>query len=100
MNVFLLIPDLLSILRKNKIDLNSLRERKCWECGYELDFLDYISVGSKSDLFYRIKLWETDYIEFYCCKCFKKKKEELSATVSKYICPGKIFMKNKFETIF
>ncbi|MHA2037709.1 MAG: hypothetical protein ACW972_11645 [Promethearchaeota archaeon] len=50
-----------------------MRERQCFRCGKILDFDSFIkNVGSneKEELTY---LWQSDYIEFFCCRCFSFK---------------------------
>ena len=50
-----------------------MRERKCFRCGKTLDFESYIkNIGphEKEDL---TKLWNSDYIEFFCCHCYSFK---------------------------
>ncbi|MBY8989240.1 MAG: hypothetical protein KGD58_00670 [Candidatus Lokiarchaeota archaeon] len=47
-----------------------MRERECFKCGKILDFESFIkniNPNEKEDL---TSIWESDYIEFYCCKCY------------------------------
>jgi len=65
-----------SIKKRFNLSEDSIKERVCWECGAKLNFWDYCSEFKDDKLEKMIKLWQNDYIEFYCCKCFKIKKSE------------------------
>ena len=50
-----------------------LKERQCFRCGKKLDFESYIkNIGQneKEDL---TDIWDSNYIEFYCCRCYSFK---------------------------
>lgn len=48
-----------------------IRERACFRCGKPLIFEDYIknntSIKTEEQL---TKIWNSKYIEFYCCHCY------------------------------
>ncbi|TXT58252.1 MAG: hypothetical protein BAJALOKI1v1_1710004 [Promethearchaeota archaeon] len=48
-----------------------IRERKCWNCGVELDFQDYYKSNPFLTKTRALELWEHTNIEFYCCSCYK-----------------------------
>ncbi|MFX1374731.1 MAG: hypothetical protein ACFFA0_02860 [Promethearchaeota archaeon] len=50
-----------------------MRERKCFRCGRILDFKSYIKNISPNEQEDLTNLWESDYIEFYCCNCYSFK---------------------------
>jgi hypothetical protein len=50
-----------------------MKERQCFRCGKVLDFESYIKnikQTQKEDL---TLLWESEYIEFFCCHCYSFK---------------------------
>ena len=47
-----------------------MRERKCFRCGRFLDFESYIKNGSPKKTKYLTDIWNSEYIEFYCCHCY------------------------------
>lgn len=47
-----------------------MRERKCFRCGKVLDFESFIKNCDPKSEEYFIKIWNSKYIEFYCCHCY------------------------------
>ncbi|MFW9866382.1 MAG: hypothetical protein ACFFEN_09835 [Candidatus Thorarchaeota archaeon] len=47
-----------------------MRERKCFRCGRVLDFESYIKNGSTKKAEYLTEIWNSEYIEFFCCHCY------------------------------
>ena len=50
-----------------------MRERKCFRCGKHLDFKNYIKNISSKTKEHLTKLWNSPYIEFFCCHCYNIK---------------------------
>ena len=48
-----------------------MKERYCFECGKILTWTNFMFKNYPYGQEYLESLWETDYIEFYCCSCFK-----------------------------
>ncbi|MFX1316647.1 MAG: Rab family GTPase [Promethearchaeota archaeon] len=46
--------------------------RNCWHCGQNLYFSEFSLSNPTLNKERLIKLWENKYLEFFCCKCFKK----------------------------
>jgi len=49
-------------------------ERKCWKCGKDLNIYDFLSDNIDFTSDYILKLWQTPFLEFHCCECFKNLK--------------------------
>lgn len=47
--------------------------RKCWNCGRTLFFSEFSSTNSSISKERLIKLWESEYIELFCCSCYERK---------------------------
>lgn len=47
-----------------------MREKKCFRCGKHLDFENYIKNTSSKTKEHLTELWNSDYIEFFCCHCY------------------------------
>lgn len=47
-----------------------MRLRKCFRCGKDLDYKSYIKNYSPNDIKHLTKIWNCNYIEFYCCHCY------------------------------
>ncbi|MHA1986357.1 MAG: hypothetical protein ACW98D_06955 [Promethearchaeota archaeon] len=47
-----------------------MREHKCFRCGKILDFDSYIKNFSQKEKEELTHIWNSDYIEFYCCNCY------------------------------
>jgi len=47
-----------------------LRERECFKCGKPLDFESFIKNINPNEKKDSTNIWESNYIEFYCCKCY------------------------------
>ena len=47
-----------------------MKERQCFRCGKILDFESFIKNVSLNDRDELTYLWENDYIEFFCCRCY------------------------------
>ncbi|MFX1409289.1 MAG: Rab family GTPase [Promethearchaeota archaeon] len=74
----------------NKVELHSYKEalkekvknpiyefsqkllRKCWHCKQNLYFSEFSLSNPTLNKERLTKLWENEYLEFFCCKCFKK----------------------------
>ncbi|TXT67666.1 MAG: hypothetical protein BAJALOKI1v1_30029 [Promethearchaeota archaeon] len=52
----------------------TIKKRLCWACGIPLNFWDFCSSFREDELEKMIKLWQSKYVEFYCCACFNLKK--------------------------
>jgi len=47
-----------------------MRVRKCFRCGKDLDYESYIKNSSPKDINHLTNVWNSDYIELYCCHCY------------------------------
>lgn len=47
-----------------------MRKRKCFRCEKELDFESYIKNFDIKNIDYFTLIWNSKYIEFYCCHCY------------------------------
>ena len=47
-----------------------MRERRCFRCSKHLDFKNYIKNTSSKTKEHLTELWNSDYIEFFCCHCY------------------------------
>lgn len=47
-----------------------MKERECFKCGKVLDFESYIKNASPHDIKRLTEIWDSDYIEFFCCRCY------------------------------
>jgi small GTP-binding protein len=46
--------------------------RKCWKCGRDLFFHEFCDSNNKLYNEERLlELWESPYLQFYCCACYK-----------------------------
>ncbi|MFX1426481.1 MAG: hypothetical protein ACFFBE_08510 [Promethearchaeota archaeon] len=50
-----------------------MKERECFKCGKLLDFDSYIKNINPKDRENLTEIWESNYIEFYCCHCYSFK---------------------------
>ncbi|MFO8020075.1 MAG: Rab family GTPase [Promethearchaeia archaeon] len=48
-------------------------KRKCWVCKRTIYFDEFIESNSFLSNKRLKKLWTSDYLEFYCCSCYKEK---------------------------
>lgn len=47
--------------------------RKCWRCGRALFFYEFCDSNNQNyDEERLLELWESPYLQFYCCSCFKE----------------------------
>lgn len=51
----------------------NLRERECFRCGKALDFESFIKNINPNEKKEVTNIWESEYIEFYCCRCYSFK---------------------------
>ena len=59
---------------KVEAEFSSDRKRKCYNCQKEISYSDfYISNQWKMNKEQLRLIWESPYIELYCCKCYRKK---------------------------
>lgn len=49
-----------------------MKKRYCWYCGKLLDWTGFKLQNRNLSQDYIKKLWNYDFIEFYCCECFKE----------------------------
>lgn len=57
---------------------SSFKQRKCWNCCKDLNIYDFLSDNVKFMPEYILKLWQTPFLEFHCCECFRElEKNEL-----------------------
>ncbi|MFW9896983.1 MAG: hypothetical protein ACFFD7_14350 [Candidatus Thorarchaeota archaeon] len=47
-----------------------MKERQCFRCGKTLDFENYIKNVSQNEQEELTDIWNSDYIEFFCCNCY------------------------------
>ncbi|MHA2008041.1 MAG: hypothetical protein ACXABO_11985 [Promethearchaeota archaeon] len=47
--------------------------RECFRCGKKLDYESFIKNASPHDTEALMNLWNSDYIEFFCCRCYSFK---------------------------
>ncbi len=69
----------LKAIEKKIYKILDIRERKCWNCGVELDFQDYYKSNPQLTKTRALELWEHKNIEFYCCSCYKFIKSSIEA---------------------
>lgn len=50
------------------------RVRRCWKCNRILYFSEFSTSNHYTSRERLMKLWESEYLEFYCCKCYKQLK--------------------------
>jgi len=50
----------------------SFKQRKCWNCCKDLNIYDFISDNVKFTPEYILKLWQTAFLEFHCCECYRE----------------------------
>lgn len=50
-----------------------MRERECFKCGKVLDFESFIKNVSPNDTEKLTNIWDSNYVEFYCCRCYSFK---------------------------
>ena len=50
-----------------------MRKRQCFRCGKILDFESFIKNGSLNIKEELTHIWESNYIEFFCCRCYSFK---------------------------
>ena len=58
-----------------KIEKN-FKERVCWKCGKELNIYDFLSDNLEYSALGIFKLWQSPFLEFHCCDCFKLLKSD------------------------
>ncbi|MEJ2277145.1 MAG: GTP-binding protein [Candidatus Lokiarchaeota archaeon] len=62
-------------IQKPVLDPSQKIVRKCWECKRTLFFSEFSSTNSSISKERLINLWESNYIEFLCCSCYKNKEK-------------------------
>lgn len=72
--IYLLEPN------KTKIEIpHSTHSRRCWDCKKTLNFTEIYEQNRELEKERLSKLWNHPYIQFYCCACFDRiKQEEIS----------------------
>ncbi len=65
--------------------LRDLKKKKCWSCGTILCFKDFCLTNQKISQENAVKLWDSPYVELYCCNCFKRVKRKLQEEKKKKI---------------
>lgn len=50
-----------------------IRERNCFRCGKKLIFEDFLKNKGVSEEEEFIKIWNSKYIELFCCRCYNLK---------------------------
>ncbi|MFX1273657.1 MAG: hypothetical protein ACFFAT_01325 [Promethearchaeota archaeon] len=60
------------IIKEIKHRKEEMKERHCYKCGKILTWTNFMFKNYPHGQEYLESLWEKDYIEFYCCSCFKK----------------------------
>ena len=50
-----------------------MRERECFKCGKVLDFESFIKNVSPNDTEKLTNIWDSNYVEFYCCRYYSFK---------------------------
>lgn len=50
----------------------TMQEHHCFECGKKLSWRDFMLKNYPYGTKYLISLWNSEYLEFLCCSCFKK----------------------------
>ncbi len=53
-------------------------ERKCWICSRSLHFSEFSYTNSTLNRDRLIELWESDFLEFLCCNCYKQNENDSS----------------------
>ncbi len=74
---------MISIDHKNQLGkfekaIKQAKNRYCWKCGGKLELLDLLlqfTMNEKTIKKFYI-LWESKYIQFYCCACFEEIESE------------------------
>ncbi len=54
-------------------------ERQCFRCGKSLDYESFIKNASQQEKENSTNLWNSDYVEFFCCRCYSFKIKYQSA---------------------
>ncbi|MFX1455689.1 MAG: hypothetical protein ACFFDB_09975 [Promethearchaeota archaeon] len=54
----------------------NFKERRCWNCGKDLNIYDFLSDNINFSPEYILKLWQTPILEFHCCDCFRNLKSD------------------------
>ncbi len=57
----------------NIFDPNEFSTKKCWNCKRILHFCEFSSSNSGLNRERLINLWESPYIQLYCCSCYKER---------------------------
>lgn len=50
-----------------------MRNRRCFRCGKELDFENFIKNSAPKTIEHFTNIWNSEYIELYCCHCYSFK---------------------------
>ncbi|MHA2184293.1 MAG: hypothetical protein ACXAAI_04760 [Promethearchaeota archaeon] len=50
-----------------------MKERQCFRCRKILDFESFIKNVGENEREDSTLLWESDYVEFFCCHCYSFK---------------------------
>lgn len=64
-------------IQESKIEPIHKISRKCWKCERPLYFYEFSNSNLRLSEERLKKLWENSYLEFFCCSCFKKLKNNL-----------------------
>ncbi len=58
---------------KDRIVLNvEMKDRYCFECGNLLEWFNFKNVNHHLGYNYLLKIWNSNFIQLYCCECFKE----------------------------
>lgn len=52
----------------------SFKKRVCWKCGKDLNIYDFLSDNVEYSPEQILMYWQSKYLEFHCCECFKSLK--------------------------
>lgn len=47
-----------------------MKLRQCFKCGKELDYENYIKNINPNEISSMTKIWNSEFIELYCCNCY------------------------------
>jgi hypothetical protein len=49
----------------------NFKKRVCWNCKKDLNIYDFLSDNTNFSPEYILRLWQTPFLEFHCCECFR-----------------------------
>jgi len=47
-----------------------MKKRQCFRCSKEMDYESYINNINPNEIKSMTKIWNSEFIEFYCCHCY------------------------------